>query len=83
MSFALGFVVDQIPVAAVGLIAGDIFEEHGSQQKFETQEGRALVGEPFRDLGPFIRLGDGHSGAIAGHSDERRLRPLVRTPSLP
>jgi hypothetical protein len=41
VSFALGFVVDQTPVAAVGLIADDVFEasEHGSEQKFEAQEG--------------------------------------------
>jgi hypothetical protein len=42
VSFEFGFVVDQTPVATVGLIADDVFEtikKHKSEQNFEAQEG--------------------------------------------
>jgi hypothetical protein len=69
MNFALSVVVDQAPVATVRVVSDSVLKagEHGFEVQFEAQEGRALVGEPFRDLGPLVRFGDGQTRTVAGH----------------
>jgi hypothetical protein len=50
-----------------------------ASSSLKRKKAERLVGEPFRDLGPFVRFGDGQTGVIAGHSDELRV-PLFDRP---